>query len=134
MNRYLLDTNIVSALVRDPQGSISSRIAAVGGDNVCTSIVVAAELRYGIARRNSPRLTEQVERILAVLDILPIESPVDEVYARLRLQCERDGQPVGGNDLLIAAQALSLDLVLVTDNTREFSRFAELSIENWLRA
>ena len=131
--RYLLDTNIVSDLVRNPQGRAAQRVAVVGDLNVCTSIVVAAELWYGAIKKDAPRLTEQLEAVLGVMEILPLTLPIDREYGRLRARLERDGQPIGGNDLLIAAQTVVLRLTLVTDNEREFSRIAELPCENWLR-
>ena len=130
---YLLDTNIVSDLVRRPQGDVAERIREVGEANVCTSIVVAAELRYGAAKKGSPKLTAQLEAILAALTILPLEVPADDVYGRIRTQLERAGQPIGGNDLLIAAQAVALGHVLVTDNEGEFGRIDALTCQNWLR-
>ena len=134
MRRYLLDTNILSDLVRNPQGRIASRIARIGEKGVCTSIVVAAGLRYGAAKRGSARLSSQLETILRVLEILPLETPVDEVYGKLRADLERKGQIIGGNDLLIAAHTLALGHTIVTDNVREFSRIRSLSVENWLRS
>jgi tRNA(fMet)-specific endonuclease VapC len=131
--RYLLDTNIVSNLVRSPQGRVADRIKAAGEHNVCTSIIVAAELRYGTRKKASPRLTAQVEAVLSVIDTLPFDSPADEIYGSIRTQLELVGTPIGGNDLLIAAQALALDHTLVTDNDQEFSRVDGLRVENWLR-
>ncbi|MBA2243577.1 MAG: type II toxin-antitoxin system VapC family toxin [Gemmatimonadetes bacterium] len=131
--RYLLDTNIVSDLVRSPQGAVARRIEEVGEAEVCTSLIVAAELRYGAAKKASERLTRQVEVVLAALDVLPLEAPADALYGMLRARLEQAGQPIGGNDLLIAAQALALGYTLVTDNEREFSRITELPLENWLR-
>ena len=131
--RYLLDTNIVSNLVRNPQGRLADRIRAMGEQSVCTSIIVAAELRYGTTKKGSPRLTTQVEVVLGVIDTLPFDSPADEVYGSIRTQLELAGTPIGGNDLLIAAQALALDHTLVTDNDKEFSRIDGLRVENWLR-
>ncbi len=133
MTRYLLDTNILSDLVRNPQGSVAARIAGAAEAAICTSIVVAAELRYGAAKRASPRLTAQLEAILAALDILPFAAPADRHYADLRAALEAKGQPIGGNDMLIAAQCLAADCTLVSDNTGEFARIADLRLENWLR-
>jgi len=130
---FLLDTNIVSDLVRHPQGHIAQRIAAVGENQVCTSIIVAAELRYGAAKRGSARLSSQLETVLSALDVVALERPVDNVYGELRTRLERAGTPIGANDLLIAAQALSLGHSIVTDNEREFSRVEGLEVENWLR-
>jgi len=131
--RYLLDTNIVSNLVRNPRGRVADRIKAIGEQNICTSIIVAAELRYGTTKKASPRLTAQVEAVLGVIDTLPFDSPADEIYGSIRTQLELVGTPIGGNDLLIAAQALALDHTLVTDNDQEFSRVDGLRVENWLR-
>lgn len=134
MTRYLLDTNTVSDLVRNPQGRIAARVREVGEDQVCTSIIVAAELRFGAAKRGSSRLTAQLEAVLGALEVLPLEAPVDAVYGRLRADLEQAGQPIGGNDLLIAAQALALGHAVVTDNEREFNRIESLPCENWLRS
>ena len=131
--RYLLDTNIVSNLVRNPQGRVADRLKAVGEQNICTSIIVAAELRYGATKKASPRLTAQVEAVLNVIDTLPFDSPADEIYGSIRTQLELIGKQIGGNDLLIAAQALAVDRTLVTDNDQEFSRVDGLRVENWLR-
>ena len=131
--RYLLDTNIVSNLVRDPHGRVADRIKAIGEPNICTSIIVAAELRYGTTKKASPRLSAQVEAVLGAIDTLPLDSPADEIYGAIRTQLELAGTPIGGNDLLIAAQAMALDHTLVTDNDKEFSHIDGLRIENWLR-
>jgi tRNA(fMet)-specific endonuclease VapC len=131
--RFLLDTNIVSDLVRHPRGKISGRISEVGEEDVCTSIIVAAELRYGSTKKNSSRLTAQLEAVLGAIEVLALEAPVDTVYGVIRARLEQIGQPIGANDLLIAAHALSLDLTLVTDNEREFLRIDDLRVENWLR-
>jgi tRNA(fMet)-specific endonuclease VapC len=131
--RYLLDTNIVSNLVREPRGRVADRINAIGEQNICTSIIVAAELRYGTMKKGSPRLSTQVEAVLRAMDTLPFDSPADGFYGSIRARLESAGTPIGGNDLLIAAQALSLDHTLVTDNDKEFSRIEGLRVENWLR-
>ena len=131
--RYLLDTNIVSDLVRNPQGRVADHIRKVGEVQVCTSIIVAAELRYGATKKGSPRLTAQLEAVLAALDVLPFETPADTAYGALRTRLEQAGTPIGGNDLLVAAQALTLGYTIVTDNEREFARIDGLPRENWLR-
>ena len=130
--RYLLDTNIVSDMIRNPQGRVTERIREVGEAQVATSIIVAAELRYGAAKKGSARLTAQVEAVLGALEVLPFEEPADRVYGVLRTGLEQKGQPIGGNDLLIAAQALSLGFTLVTANEREFAKVEDLPCENWL--
>ena len=130
--RYLLDTNIVSEMIRNPQGRVTERIREVGEAQVATSIIVASELRYGAAKKASPRLTAQVEAVLGALEVLPFEEPADRVYGVLRAGLEQKGQPIGGNDLLIAAQALALGFVIVTANEREFAKVEDLHCENWL--
>jgi tRNA(fMet)-specific endonuclease VapC len=134
MTNYLLDTNIVSDLVRNPQGPIAAHLRKVGESRIATSIIVASELRYGAEKKGSTRLTHQLESVLGVLQILPFESPADEFYGRIRVELEAVGKPIGSNDLLIAAHALSLGHTLVTDNTREFSRVRSLKVENWIRS
>ena len=131
--RYLLDTNVVSDLVRNPQGKVAQHIRKVGEARVFTSIIVAAELRYGAAKRRSPRLSAQLETVLGALEVLPFETPADAAYRLLRTQLEQAGRPIGANDLLIAAQAIALGYTLVTDNEREFARIEDLPRENWLR-
>ena len=133
MTRYLLDTNILSDLVRNPQGRVAGRIASAGEGAIFTSIIVAAELRFGAEKRGSERLTNQLERILSAIDVQPLEAPADAAYARLRVQLEAAGLPIGGNDMLIAAHALATESILVTDNEREFVRVVDLRVENWLR-
>jgi tRNA(fMet)-specific endonuclease VapC len=131
--RYLLDSSVVSDLVRNPQGKVAQRIRKVGEGEVCTSIIVAAELRYGAAKKGSPRLSSQLEVVLGVLEVLPFETPADAAYGLLRTRLEQAGTPIGANDLLIAAQALALGYTVVTDNEKEFARVDDLLRENWLR-
>jgi tRNA(fMet)-specific endonuclease VapC len=120
-------------LFATPQGRVAQHVREIGEAQVCTSIIVAAELRYGATKRGSPRLAAQLDAVLAALEVLPLEVPVNTAYGLLRVRLEKDGQPIGGNDLLIAAQALSLGYTIVTDNEREFGRIPELPSENWLR-
>jgi tRNA(fMet)-specific endonuclease VapC len=131
--RYLLDTNVVSDLIRNPQGRVAEHIRKVGEAQVCTSIIVAAELRYGATKKGSPRLTAQLEAVLGALDVLPFEAPADATYGLIRTRLEQAGRPIGGNDLLIAAQAIALGYAIVTDNEGEFARIDGLPRENWLQ-
>lgn len=131
--RYLLDTNIVSDLIRNPQGTVATHIRKVGEAQVCTSIIVAAELRYGAAKKGSPRLATQMEKVLNSFDVLPLEAPADAAYSLIRIRLEQAGKPIGSNDMLIAAQAIALGHTIVTDNEREFARIDGLPCENWLR-
>jgi tRNA(fMet)-specific endonuclease VapC len=130
--RYLLDTNILSDLVRQPQGAVARRIAEAGEETICTSIIVAAEIRFGAEKSDSNKLKDQVELILSAIEILPLESPADREYGKLRHYLSRKGTLIGPNDMLIAAQALNSGLTVITANTGEFSRVPGLNVENWL--
>ena len=129
---YLLDTNIVSDLMRHPSGQVAARIRQVGQTIVFTSVLVIAEIRFGLAKRPSRSLESQFNAIVTKLHTLELASSADEHYALLRCHLERKGNPIGNIDMLIAAHALSLDFVLVTANEREFSRVSGLKVENWL--
>jgi len=130
---YMLDTNVVSELTRNPKGAVAIRIAEVGPEAVCVSIITAAELRYGCAKKGSPKLLAHIEAILGSMQVLALDMPTDAEYGRIRAELEAVGQPIGPNDLFIAAHAYALGAVLVTANTGEFSRIRALRVENWLR-
>jgi tRNA(fMet)-specific endonuclease VapC len=135
--RYLLDTNILSDLLKNPQGKVARKISSLAAgerDLLATSIVVAAELRYGVAKSGSSILAGRVEQLLDAIEILSFEADADRHYGRIRAELENAGTPIGGNDLLIAAHVLAIDAVLVTDNVREFKRVEGLRVENWLRS
>ena len=129
---YLLDTNILSNLLRHPAGSVARRIAEKGENTVCTSIVVACELRFGAEKKKSAVLGARVEELLTVLDVLALDVDTDFHYAEIRATLETEGTPKGPNDLLIAAHARSLDLILVSADVGEFSRVPGLAVENRL--
>jgi tRNA(fMet)-specific endonuclease VapC len=131
--RYLLDTNVLSHLVRDPQGEVAQRLSQQVEAEVFTSVIVACELRYGARKRGSAVLSGRIAQLLASLDVAALDPTVDEVYASIRAALESRGAPIGANDLLIAAHAISLDATLVTDNTAEFCRVPQLRVENWQR-
>ena len=128
----MLDTNIVSQIMRDPFGRPAQRVVQLGPDKACLSIVVAAELRFGAEKRKSAALSLHVDQVLAGFAVVPFETPVDIHFARLRSHLETRGTPIGPIDMFIAAHALALDLILVTANVREFSRVPGLRVENWL--
>ena len=98
------------------------------------SAIVASEMRYGIRKKGSPRLSYLVENTLSRIAILPYDDAASQSYSVIRTALERQGKSIGLADLLIAAHALSLGLTIVTNNTREFSRVEGLTIENWLAA
>lgn len=131
---WMLDTNTLSDLIRNPQGPLVQRLSATEPDAVCTSIVVACELRFGARRKGSAALTQRVEQLLGTLAVLPLDEPADQHYADIRTALERAGTPIGGHDLFIAAHARSRGLTLVTHNLREFERVPGLQVEDWLLA
>jgi tRNA(fMet)-specific endonuclease VapC len=136
MPQYLLDTNILSDVIRNRTGNVAKKIGRMTRAerrSLCTSIIVAAELRFGGAKKSTLPLIERIDEVLQTVTVLPLEEDADRHYARLRAQLERVGSPISGNDLLIAAHALATNSILVTDNTREFRRIPELRMENWLR-
>lgn len=131
--RYVLDTNILSDLIKNPTGSAARKIAAPDIEPFCcTSLIIACELRYGAYKKGSPRLTARVDQLLHTLPVLSLEENVPYHYGEIRTALEQAGLPIGGNDLLIAAHARSLQLTLVTANLRDFSRVPGLVVENWL--
>jgi tRNA(fMet)-specific endonuclease VapC len=133
--RYLLDTNILSDLVKHPAGCVAARISRFSPDelhDVATSIIVAAEMRYGAAKKGSRILDARIEQLFQVMPVLPFAADADKQYGKLRAELERQGQVIGANDMLIAAHALAIGAVLVTDNVKELERISSLTVENWL--
>ena len=131
---WMLDTNALSELIRNPGGPLVQRLAGETTDTLCTSIVVACELRFCARRKGSGALTPRVEALLATLSVLPFDEPADEHYADIRAALGRAGTPIGSNDLFIAAHARSRGLTLVTHNLREFERVPGLKTADWLMA
>jgi tRNA(fMet)-specific endonuclease VapC len=129
--RYLLDTNILSDLLRNPTGAVYRRLGEVPEDAAVTSIVVAAELRFGGQRAARPQLLAAIEGLLDRMAIVPFEMPADRTYAVLRAELERRGRPLASMVLLIAAHALALGCTLVSADAA-FRRVPGLRVENWL--
>lgn len=133
---YLLDSNILSEIMLNPAGHaarVFERKAFEPDCNLQTSIIVACEMRYGVAKKGSIPLARRVDLTLASVEVVPLSAGAHDLYASLRTDLERRGQIIGQNDMLIAAHALALDAILVTDNVREFKRVKGLKVENWLR-
>ena len=129
----MLDTNVISDLIRDPSGKTARQLEIEGETSVCSSAIVASELRYGVNKSGSKALGLRVDAALSAIQILPFDVPADREYGKLRAQLALEGELIGPNDLLIAAHALSLGLILVTDNVREFKRVDGLAVVNWRR-
>jgi tRNA(fMet)-specific endonuclease VapC len=133
---YLLDTNIISDMMRNPQGranlQLEVRIAQSKSPlRVCTSVVVDCEVRYGLRRKSSSKLDRAYTNLLQVVEVLPLDALVTPHYASLRARLEQAGKSIGANDSLIAAHALALGATLITADA-EFSRVPDLALENWL--
>ncbi len=131
--RYLLDTNILIAALKG-HPAVREHLETVPLASLLLSSVVLGELEFGVeksahAKRNRQRLAELIQR----LPLLGIDANAARHYGRIRAQLERQGAPIGANDLWIAAQAISAGTTLVTDNQREFRRVEGLSLQNWLR-
>jgi len=130
--RYMLDTNIISDLIKYPSGNAARRIRTLAPNTIFTSIIVAGELQYGGSKKKSTRLHQRIHEILDALTVLPLESACAQTYGMIRADLENKGTPIGANDLWIAAHALALDMTLVTHNTQEFIRVEGLKTETWL--
>lgn len=131
--RYLLDTNVISHMMRDPAGIVAHKIAEVGEKRIFTSILAIAEVRFGIKKKQSQKLAIALERVLPYMSVEPWTVPADGHYAALRVDIEAKGLPVGQLDMLLAAQALADGATFVTGNERHFRHIPRLKIENWLR-
>lgn len=130
--RYLMDTNICSELIKNPQGQVAQKLFQVGTHLVSINWVVEAELRFGAALKNSPVLTPRVNALIGEINHIEFDDGLIEQYVRIRKQLTQTGQMIGANDLWIAAHACALDMCLVTRNTDEFSRVEGLVLESWL--
>lgn len=132
MPRYMLDTDICSYIMRRSNHALLKRLAKVPVSDVCISVITKSELLYGVEvspkRRQDEAALTAFLRFVEVLDFPDQASPH---YAKLRADLKARGTMIGANDLLIAAHARSLSLTLITNNTREFRRVRDLSIENW---
>ena len=134
---YLLDTNIISDMMRNPGGAAARMAAARARQNAAcsmvTSVIVHCEVLFGIRRRTSSKWQQQYDAALEGIEILPLTLEIPSIYASLRGRLEAQGTPIGPNDTLIAAHALSLGAILITADA-EFTRVPELKVENWLQA
>lgn len=130
--KYLLDTNVCVDYLSGRHPAVVSRIHRSAPPDLALSAVVVAELRYGADRSARPK-ANHVRIDVLMAEIPSLDFDVDAAYGRLRARLEASGTPIGPNDMLIAAQALSRGLVVVTDNVDEFRRVKGLKVENWRR-
>ncbi len=128
----MLDTNIVSEVIKNPAGRVATRLVQQPAGVACISIVTAAELRFGARKVRSDRIWNKITDFTALVPVLPFDHPAEELYAEVCAVLEAAERPIGPNDIFIAAHALALGLTLVTANIGEFSRVPGLKVENWL--
>ena len=128
---HLLDTDTCIGVLRQRPGMVQ-RLSQIAPTDCAVSMVSVYELFCGLAKAQDPAKERQkVERLLSVINELPLDRAGAEAAANLRAQLERQGTPVGPYDLLIAGQALAGGLTLVTNNVREFQRVSGLKLETW---
>lgn len=130
---YLLDTNICIAIIKNCPLEVKKKMMRLDVGQVAISSIVLAELRYGVEL--SEKQTENraaLEDFLQYVIVMDWPEQASWEYGKIRAQLKQKGTPIGANDLLIAAHALALDAILVSDNTREFLRIPELNLENWI--
>src|SRR5258708_26614101 len=132
MPRYMLDTDTCSYIMRRSPDSVVKRLAKVPVSDVCISVITKSELLYGVEVSPKRRQDEAaLDAFLRYVEVLDFPDGASPHYAKIRADLKRRDTMIGANDLLIAAHARSLGLTLITNNTREFRRARNLSIENW---
>lgn len=132
MPSYLLDTNFCIALIRKKPENALRRLVEHPVTDVAVSIVTVAELEYGVAKSRQPKLNRaKLDGFLQPLQVLLFDDAAALAYGEARGKLEARGEVIGPLDLLLAAHALSLDLTVVTNNTREFTRVDDLKVEDW---
>ena len=129
---YLLDTNVIGEIARNPRGDAAARVAELSPETFGINPIVACEIEYGLNRRGPSRFRRQIDAILDAIVIIELPANIAVHYGRIRLELEQQGTPIGPNDLLIAAHGTAADLTVVTANEREFRRVRNLRVENWV--
>jgi len=130
---YMLDTNICSFIIREKPLSVKERLKAIDKNNnkIVLSSIVASELLYGAYKKQSPKLINTVKSFIDFFEVLPFDPNAAEEYGKIRAYLEKKGIIIGAYDLQIAAHAKSINAILITNNTKEFSRVNGLKIEDW---
>ena len=131
--RYMLDTDVCIALIKNRPASMRSRLSLLTSEEVGISSIVAAELWFGVANSQKKKKNQSaLKDFLEFVTLLDWPCEASRLYGQVRAQLQKLGTPIGATDLLIVSHALFIDTVLVTNNTREFERVPDLKIENWL--
>jgi tRNA(fMet)-specific endonuclease VapC len=129
---YLLDTNVIVDYLNGRHPKVTARVQGSRPDSLCTSSVVAAELRHGATRSRNARANHaRLDVLLEEIRCFPFDMEAARIFGGVRSKLEASGTPIGPYDTQIAAHALALGATLVTDNIGEFTRVAGLRIENW---
>jgi tRNA(fMet)-specific endonuclease VapC len=130
--KWMLDTNICIAIIKERRRSVLDRFKSLAVGDIGVSVVTLAELEYGVSASSRPaKNREALDLFVSPLDVASFDRDATATYGRLRAALEKKGQMIGSMDILIAAHALSLDVRLVTHNSREFRRVPGLKIEDW---
>jgi len=130
--RYMLDTNICIYIAKQKPINVLHRFEQVAIGDIGMSIITYGELLYGAKKSHHPQKTlEMLEELASLIPPLPMPVQAARCYGDIRSGLEKKGKPIGNNDLWIAAHALALDLIIVTNNMKEFSRVTHLKLENW---
>lgn len=132
--RYLLDTNICIYIAKHNPPAVRARFARHTADELAMSVVTLGELRHGAEKSQArERALAALNRLEAAIQVVALTEIAGQHYGQIRAALERAGQPIGNNDLWIAAHARAQGWILVTNNEREFSRVEGLAVENWTR-
>ena len=131
--RFMLDTNICVHVIKHKPVSVLARFQEYSPQDMCISSITLAELEYGVCKSSRPEKNKlALMMFLSEITVLPFDDDAAIEYGSIRSELERNGIPIGPNDLLIAAHARSLKLTIITNNTREFDRVNGLTVENWV--
>ncbi len=131
--RYLLDTDTASYIIRGAYPALDAKLAAIAPRDVAISVITRAELLYGLEKRGSPRgLSRVVHAFLGNIAIPPWDNAAADAFAKLRVQLEQQGTPIGVADTMIGAHALALKATLVSNNQKHFQNVKGLALENWV--
>jgi len=132
--RYLLDTNICIYLIKEKPAQVLDKFRSHSVGQIGVSSITVSELWYGVANSERRKVNERaLKQFMLPLTISEYDDRAAEAYGKIRTALEKEGQPIGAMDLLIAAHAVSMGVTLVTNNEREFSRVPDLIVENWVR-
>ena len=129
---YMLDTNIISYLVRGASMSLKKRFEREDPENLALSSIVYAEISYGLKKRGGNNIASRVHAFIDSMRVVDFDQAAADMYAKIRIELERPGTPLDNMDILIAASAASAGAVLVSHNTKHFSKIKGFKVEDWI--